>query len=156
MLATKEIGQGLDVRDKWEGILEAVGFAMQATVHTTTWATPMQLVFGRDAIHNVKFLADWQWFSSCAFSCEASEVPEAPLPIHLDPLRCPGEGMAHAMMLQSHETSSDQPLQMVPRLPSSCHQTWLHCLCQNLRFPGMHGSSGDALQIPLEFIDQPL
>jgi hypothetical protein len=52
MLATKEIGQGLDVREKWEGILGAVGFAMRATVHTTTWATtPMQLVFGRDAIH---------------------------------------------------------------------------------------------------------
>jgi hypothetical protein len=80
MLATKEIGQGLDVWDKWEGILGAVGFAMRATVHMTTQATPMQLVFGRDAIHNVKFLANWQWFSSCAFSCEAPEAPGAPLP----------------------------------------------------------------------------
>jgi transposase InsO family protein len=62
MLATKEIGQGLDAREKWEGILGAVGFAMRATVHTTTRATPMQLVFGRDAIHkNVKFQADWQY-----------------------------------------------------------------------------------------------
>jgi hypothetical protein len=51
-----------DVREKWEGILGAVGFTMQATVHTTTWATPIQLVFGHDAIHNVKFQADcWQY-----------------------------------------------------------------------------------------------
>jgi hypothetical protein len=59
MLATKEIGQGLNPREKWEGILAAVGFVMQATVHTTMRATPMQLVFGRDAIHNVRFQADW-------------------------------------------------------------------------------------------------
>jgi hypothetical protein len=34
---------------------------MRATVHTTMRATPMQLVFGRDAIHNVRFQADWQY-----------------------------------------------------------------------------------------------
>jgi hypothetical protein len=30
-------------------------------VHTTMRATPMQLVFGRDAIHNVRFQADWHY-----------------------------------------------------------------------------------------------
>jgi hypothetical protein len=45
----------------WDGILSAVGFAMRATVHTTTQATPAQLVFNRDAIHNVRFEADWQY-----------------------------------------------------------------------------------------------
>jgi hypothetical protein len=33
--------------------------AVQSTFSTTTQATPMQLVFGRDAIINTKFLADW-------------------------------------------------------------------------------------------------
>ena len=45
----------------WQGILSAVGFAMRATVHTTMRATPAQLVFGRDAIHNIRFEADWQF-----------------------------------------------------------------------------------------------
>jgi len=44
-----------------EGILSAVGFAMHATIHTTTQATPAQLVFNRDAIHNVRFKADWKY-----------------------------------------------------------------------------------------------
>ncbi len=45
----------------WDGLLSAVGFAMRATIHTTTKATPAQLVFNRDAIHNVRFEADWQY-----------------------------------------------------------------------------------------------
>jgi hypothetical protein len=45
----------------WDGILSAVAFAMRATVHTTTQATPSQLVFNRDAIQNVRFEADWQF-----------------------------------------------------------------------------------------------
>ena len=35
-------------------------FALRATYHTTTQASPMQLVFGRDAILNIKFEADWK------------------------------------------------------------------------------------------------
>ena len=34
-------------------------FATQATYHTTLQATPAQLVFGRDAILNTKFDANW-------------------------------------------------------------------------------------------------
>ena len=45
----------------WDGLLSAVGFAMRATIHTTTQATPAQLVFNRDAIQNVRFEADWQY-----------------------------------------------------------------------------------------------
>jgi transposase InsO family protein len=45
----------------WSGLLSAVGFAMRATVHTTARATPSQLVFGRDAMLNVGFEADWQY-----------------------------------------------------------------------------------------------
>jgi len=35
-------------------------FALRATYHTTLQATPTQLVFGRDAMLNVKFAANWQ------------------------------------------------------------------------------------------------
>ena len=49
----------LDTKDPWNGILAATMFAIRATYHTTTKATPMQLVFGRDAILNTKFKADW-------------------------------------------------------------------------------------------------
>jgi hypothetical protein len=45
----------------WQGLLSAVAFAMRATLHTTTQATPAQLVFQRDAIHNVRFEADWKY-----------------------------------------------------------------------------------------------
>ena len=61
MLNTLQIGQDDNFQDRWDGILAAVGFAMRATVHSTTRATPMQLVFGRDAIHNVRFQADWKY-----------------------------------------------------------------------------------------------
>ena len=47
--------------DPWTGILSAVAFAMRATVHTTTQATPAQLVFNRDALHNIRFEADWKY-----------------------------------------------------------------------------------------------
>lgn len=50
-----------NVLDQWAGVLSSVGFAMRSTVHTTNRATPAQLVFNRDAIHNVRFEADWQY-----------------------------------------------------------------------------------------------
>jgi len=50
----------LDTENPWEGILSAAMFALRATYHTTTQASPMQLVFGRDAILNIKFEADWK------------------------------------------------------------------------------------------------
>jgi len=34
---------------------------MNSTVHTTARATPSQLVFGRDAMLNATFQADWQF-----------------------------------------------------------------------------------------------
>ena len=35
-------------------------FALRATYHTTLKATPSQLVFGRDAITNIMFEANWE------------------------------------------------------------------------------------------------
>jgi transposase InsO family protein len=63
MLASLQLEPDEDSHDRWEGILSAVSFAMRATVHTTMKATPMQLVFGRDAIHNVRFQADWKYIT---------------------------------------------------------------------------------------------
>ena len=42
-------------KDLIDGILTAVAFGMRATVHTTSRATPTQLVFGRDAMLNACF-----------------------------------------------------------------------------------------------------
>ena len=50
----------LDEEDPWSGILAATMFATRATYHTTNQATPAHLVFGRDAILNTKFEADWK------------------------------------------------------------------------------------------------
>jgi hypothetical protein len=51
----------LDEQDPWSGILAAAMYATRATIHTTLRATPMQLVFGRDAVLNTKFEADWKY-----------------------------------------------------------------------------------------------
>jgi predicted outer membrane repeat protein len=68
MIATLDIrgkkdlkGKTATSREKWDGVLSAVGFGMRATVHTTMKATPAQLVFGRDALLNVRFQADWEY-----------------------------------------------------------------------------------------------
>ena len=50
----------IDDDDPWSGILATVA-AVRSTYSTTTQATPMQLVFGRDAIINTKFIADWDY-----------------------------------------------------------------------------------------------
>jgi hypothetical protein len=34
-------------------------YAIRSTYHTTLQATPCQLVFGRDMIHNISFRANW-------------------------------------------------------------------------------------------------
>ena len=48
---------GMD--DPWSGILAAAAFAMCSTYHTTLHAMPGQLIFGRDMILNMQYLADW-------------------------------------------------------------------------------------------------
>ena len=53
--------ESIDEADPWAGILAAAMFAIRATYHTTLQATPMQLVFGRDAIMNSTFEADWNF-----------------------------------------------------------------------------------------------
>ena len=49
----------IDMDDPWSGILAAALFAMCSTYHTTLWAMPGQLIFGRDMILNMQHLDDW-------------------------------------------------------------------------------------------------
>jgi hypothetical protein len=56
--------EDIDMEDLFAGILSAVGFAMQATVHITTHATLNQFLFNHDAIHNVKFKANWNYIEN--------------------------------------------------------------------------------------------
>jgi len=50
----------LDEDDPWSGILSAAAFAVRTTYHTTTQASPGQLVFGRDMVLNIKHIANWK------------------------------------------------------------------------------------------------
>ena len=54
---SKDLEGDKTIRDKWDGVLASVDFPMRATVHNTTRATPMQLVFERDALTSVHFQA---------------------------------------------------------------------------------------------------
>ena len=47
-------------KNPWSGILAVTMFAVRATYHTILQASLMQLVFGRDAILNIKHVADWE------------------------------------------------------------------------------------------------
>ena len=60
MIRTFEIQEFESMEDGLKGIIHAVIFAIKSTYHTTLKATPMQLVFGRDAILNTKFEANWE------------------------------------------------------------------------------------------------
>ena len=59
MIRSFEINKSTDT-DPWDAVLAATMFAVRTTAHTTLQATPAQLVFGRDAILNIPFEADWQ------------------------------------------------------------------------------------------------
>jgi hypothetical protein len=63
MLDAQEIkdARDLDATYQWQGILAAIRRAVNASLHSTNKATPSQLVFGRDAILNVSFEANWQY-----------------------------------------------------------------------------------------------
>ena len=46
--------------DPWAGILAETMFSVHATYHTTLQAYPMQLIFVRNAILNIKHVSDWE------------------------------------------------------------------------------------------------
>ena len=49
----------MDFNDPWRVFLSAFILSIHSKVHTTTQATPMQLVFGCDAIMNLNFYSNW-------------------------------------------------------------------------------------------------
>jgi transposase InsO family protein len=49
----------LEEENPFEYFLQSTAWAIRSTYHTTLQATPCQLVFGRDMIHNIAFKANW-------------------------------------------------------------------------------------------------
>jgi hypothetical protein len=59
-LRTAEIdGREMDEKDPWGPFVSSAAYAIRSTFHTTLKATPGQLVFGRDMVLSIKFMADW-------------------------------------------------------------------------------------------------
>jgi hypothetical protein len=59
-LRTAEIyGSEMDEKYPWGPFLVSTAHAIRSTFHTTLKATPGQLVFGRDMVPPIKFMADW-------------------------------------------------------------------------------------------------
>jgi hypothetical protein len=49
----------MDEKDPRRSFLSSAAYAIRSTFHTTLKATPGQLVFGRDVVLPIKFMADW-------------------------------------------------------------------------------------------------
>ena len=49
----------LEADNPFDYFLQPTAWAIRSTYHTTLKATPCQLVFGRDMIHNIAFKANW-------------------------------------------------------------------------------------------------
>jgi len=58
----------------FKGVLVACRKAVNSTVHTASRATPAQLVFGRDAMLNATFQADWQFIKEQNLSFKTTSV----------------------------------------------------------------------------------
>ena len=60
MLRSKNLAElEMPEDDPWMAILASVAYAMHSTYHTTLQATPAQLVFGRDMIYPIEYVAEW-------------------------------------------------------------------------------------------------
>jgi hypothetical protein len=51
--------ENLEEDNPFDYFLQSTAWAIRSTYHTTLQATPCQLVFGRDMIHNIAFRANW-------------------------------------------------------------------------------------------------
>ena len=61
MLRTKKLQyHTFDTVDPWSGLLASVAWDNCSTYHTTRQASSAILVFSRDMLLNVKFIADWE------------------------------------------------------------------------------------------------
>ena len=60
MLRTKNLAElDFELEDTWPNLLASVAYAIRSTSHSTLGATPAQLVFSRDMILPIKYLAEW-------------------------------------------------------------------------------------------------
>jgi hypothetical protein len=60
VLRTTEIdGRELDNKDPWGPFLSSSAYAISISFHTTIKETPGKLVFERDMVLPIKFMADW-------------------------------------------------------------------------------------------------
>jgi len=60
MLRTQNLKKlNFDTDDPWSPILASVAYAIRSTYHTTLGATPAQLIFGRDMIYPLAYIAEW-------------------------------------------------------------------------------------------------
>jgi hypothetical protein len=58
-LRTAEVdGREMDEKDPWGPFLASASYTIRSTFHTTFKATTGQLVFGRDMVLPIKFMAD--------------------------------------------------------------------------------------------------
>eukprot|EP00957_Ditylum_brightwellii_P009703 731483-Ditylum_brightwellii.AAC.1 len=46
--------------DPWGEVLASTAWAICSTYHTTLGATPGQLIYGRNMLHDVKHVTDWE------------------------------------------------------------------------------------------------
>jgi transposase InsO family protein len=51
--------ENLEEDNPFEYFLQSTAWVIRSTYHTALQATPCQLVFGRDMIHNIVFKANW-------------------------------------------------------------------------------------------------
>jgi hypothetical protein len=59
-LRTAEIdGREMDEKDPWLPFFASAAYLIRSTFHTILKATPGQLVFGREMVLPIKFMADW-------------------------------------------------------------------------------------------------
>ena len=60
MLRTQKLDKfNFHLSDAWASILASVAYAVRSTYHTTLGATPAQLVFQRDMIYPLAYVAEW-------------------------------------------------------------------------------------------------
>ena len=60
MVGTHDLKQcTFDDVNPWGPVLNDITWEIQSTCHTTTKASPGQLVFGRDILFGIPFIADW-------------------------------------------------------------------------------------------------
>ena len=60
MLRAKNIANlQLNPDEPWTEVLASVAWEIRSTYHTTLEATPAQLVYGRDMIYPIQYIAEW-------------------------------------------------------------------------------------------------